>query len=76
MKKRSQIKWLEKLMKAELRAVREAVDKVAIQNASNDAKQNEWRQSMKDREARYMTRSELWVIAIAVAGILLAIYFK
>lgn len=76
MKKRSQIKWLEKLMKAELRAVREAVDKVAIQNASNDAKQNEWRQSMKDRESRYMTRNELWAVAVAVVGILLAIYFK
>ena len=63
-------------MKAELRAVRQAVDKVAIQNASNDAKQNEWRQSMKDREAKYMTRAELWIIAVAVAGILLAIYFK
>lgn len=63
-------------MKAELKAVRSAVDKVAIQNAANDEKQNEWRQSMKDREARYITRAELWAMVVAVAGIMLAIYFK
>lgn len=76
MKKRTEIRWLEKLMNAELRAVREAVEKVAIQNAANDAKQNEWRATMKDREGKFVTRAELWAVALAVLTVLIAIYFK
>ncbi len=76
MKHRSEIKWLEKLMNAKFRAAKEAVEKVATQNAANDAKQNEWRQAMKDREGKYMTRAEFWVGMIAVVGLLVAVYFK
>lgn len=83
----NQVKWLKKYVDAELKAVREAVnkvestnkeavDKVEANNTHYRETQNEWRQQIKDREAAYITRREVWAVVLLLVTIIIAIYFK
>lgn len=71
---------LEKLMNAELKAIREAVNRVEVTNsraidkveATNQdyrATQNEWRGQIKDQTGMFVTRRELWAAVIAILGL-------
>jgi len=61
---------------ADIRSVREAVDKVEATNTQKFASQNEWRQSFKDQQSAYVTRREFWGGILAVILALLALYFR
>lgn len=83
----NQIQWLRLYQEAEIRAVREAVNKVEATNmqavdkveATNRQKfeaQNEWRQQSKDQTSAFLTRREFWGGILAVAVALVVLYFK
>jgi hypothetical protein len=58
---------------AELRAVREAVDKVEKTNNLKFESQNEWRGESRDRAATYVTKKELWGWIFAIIGVVISI---
>lgn len=81
---KNQTDWIEKLYNAELTSVRRKIE--ALRQADKDASdklektttakfesQNEWRAQMKDQTGTFMTRREIWGIAVAVITILLTI---
>lgn len=72
----NQIKWLKKYTDAELKSVREAVDKVETTNTAKFEAQNEWRQQMKDQTSTYVTRRELWAAVLAITALLISVFFK
>lgn len=83
----NQILWLKTYVDAENNAIRRAVDKVEITNKeavdkveNNNANyretQNEWRGQIKDQSTNFITRREIWIGAIAIISILIALYFK
>lgn len=63
----------DKALNAALASAKEAVS-VAENNAEKWRNQaNEWRGAMSDREKNFITRREVWIGLVAVAGIVLAI---
>jgi hypothetical protein len=58
---------------AELKAVRQAVEKVEIKTVEDKASSNEFRGQLKDQAASFVTRRELWSAVVAIIGIVLAI---
>jgi hypothetical protein len=72
----NQIGWLKLHQESEIRAVREAVDKVEATNTQKFASQNEWRQTFKDQQSAYVTRREFWGGILAVILALVALYFR
>lgn len=69
----NQVKWVRKYFAAELKAVREAVNKVESTNTQKFEAQNEWRGQMKDQTANFVTRRELWAAALAIVGIVIGV---
>jgi hypothetical protein len=74
----NQIEWVKNFFDAEIRSVRDAVDKVEKTGSDYRATQNEWRAQMKDRESNFVTRRELWGAVVAIIGIVIGLlsYFK
>lgn len=74
----NQVEWVKKYFAAELKAVRQAVQKVETKTKEDKASSNEFRGQLKDQAATFVTRRELWGAVIAVIGIVLAImnYYK
>lgn len=72
----NQVSWLKSYMDAEIRAVREAVNKVEATNIQKFESQNEWRGQFKDQTSTFLTRREFWGGVLAIAIALLALYFK
>jgi hypothetical protein len=66
----NQVRWLKMYTDAEMRAVREAVDKVETTNTAKFEAQNEWRSQFKDQTTRFVTKAELWAAALAIISIL------
>jgi hypothetical protein len=63
----------DKAINIALAAAKEAVG-VAEKNAEKWRDQaNEWRGAMSDREKKFITRGEVWMAAVAVAGVIIAI---
>lgn len=58
---------------AELRSVRQAVDKVEKTNNLKFESQNEWRGESRDRAATYVTKKELWAWIVAIVGFVISI---
>lgn len=69
----NQIQWVKKFFDAEVKSIREAVDKVETTYASYRESQNEWRSQMKDQTARFITRRELLGAVVAIIGIMTSI---
>lgn len=69
----NQVHWLEKVTNAEIKAIRQAVEKVETTNAAKFEQQNEWRGTIKDNQAANVTRRELWAAVIAIIAIVLGI---
>lgn len=67
------IEWLEKLVNAELKAVRQAVEKVEIKDVEDQAKANEFRGTLKDQAGNFVTRRELWAAVGMIIAIVLGI---
>jgi len=85
--KQKESDWLKIYVDAELRAVREAVNKVETTSAQAVSKseennrlkfeaQNEWRQQFKDQQSGFVTKREFWAGILAVVLALLAVYFR
>lgn len=85
----NQIRWLKDYTDAEIRSVRQAVDKVAETSSmaiskvettykSDKANANEFRGQLKDQASSFVTRRELWGAVVAIIGIVIGImsYFK
>ena len=83
----NQIAWLKELQAAEIRAVRQAVDKVEATNMTavakvektNDQKfeaQNEWRAQFKDQMITFLSRKEFWAVVITVIVAVAISYLK
>jgi len=83
----NQIAWLKELQAAEIRAVRQAVDKVETTNMTavakvektNDQKfeaQNEWRAQFKDQMITFLSRKEFWAVVITVIVAVAISYLK
>lgn len=62
----NQIEWLKRYTDAEIKSVREAVDKVETTNTAKFEAQNEWRGQMKDQTSEFVTRRELWTITLPI----------
>lgn len=63
----------DKAINIALAAAKEAVQ-VAEANAEKWRNQsNEWRGAMNDREKKFITRGEVWIAAVAVTGIVIAV---
>lgn len=63
----------DKAINIALAAAKEAVG-VAEKNAEKWRDQaNEWRGAMNDREKKFITRGEVWMGAVAVAGLVIAV---
>lgn len=69
----NQVRWVKKYFTAEVKSIREAVDKVETTYASYRESQNEWRSQMKDQTARFITRRELLGAVVAIIGIMTSI---
>jgi preprotein translocase subunit SecE len=69
----NQVDWLKKYFDAEVKSIREAVDKVEATNKAKFEAQNEWRQQFKDQTGTFVTRRELIITAIAVIGFVITI---
>lgn len=69
----NQIKWVKKFFDAEVKSIRDAVDKVETTYASYRESQNEWISQMKDQTARFITRRELLGAVVAIIGIMTSI---
>jgi hypothetical protein len=80
----NQNKWLLRLMNAEIKSIRQAVDKVETTNESAVSKlektssdyrasQNEWRGQIKDQTNTFVTRRELWGAVVAIIAIVTSI---
>jgi len=69
----NQIKWMKDYTDAEIRAIREAVDKVDKTNNAKFEAQNEWRAQMKDQTANFVTRRELTGAVVTVITLLVAV---
>lgn len=68
----------DKALNAALASAKEAVT-IAETNAEKWRNQaNEWRGAMSDREKNFVTRREVWLAVVAIAGFVLAIlqFFK
>lgn len=68
----------DKALNAALASAKEAVS-IAEANAEKWRNQaNEWRGAMSDREKNFVTRREVWLAVVAIAGFVLAIlqFFK
>lgn len=74
----NQIRWVKTYFAAELKAVRQAVQKVETKTKEDKASSNEFRGQLKDQASSFVTRRELWGAVIAIIGIVLAImnYYK
>lgn len=68
----NQIKWLKKYTDAEIKSVREAVDKVEKTNQAKFDSQNEFRAQLKDQAANFVTRRELWGAVITAVTLIIA----
>lgn len=68
-----QIVWLEKLVAAELKAVRQAVEKVEIKDVQDQQKANEFRGTLKDQAGNFVTRRELWAAVGTIIAVVLGI---
>jgi hypothetical protein len=79
-----QIEWLKIYTDSRFESVNKAVDKVAITNENAITKvettysdyrmqQNEWRGQIKDANATFVTRSELWAGLIATISITISV---
>jgi hypothetical protein len=75
----------EKLREADNEATKIALAaaKEAVQIAENNAEKwrqsaNEWRGAMNDKDKNFITRREIWIAMVAIAGIVVALmgYFK
>lgn len=62
--------WLRLYFETEIRAIRQAVDKVEITNTNYRADANEWRGQSKDRENKYVTRGEIWTVFGGLVGMI------
>jgi len=80
----NQLQWLEKVsleritaerrvMEAELKAVRQAVEKVEIKTVEDKASANEFRGQLKDQSVTFVTKRELWLAVTAIIGIVFSI---
>jgi len=69
----NQIKWMKAYTDAEIKSIREAVDKVEATNKAKFEAQNEWRQQFKDQTGTFVTRRELLIAVIAVIGFIITI---
>lgn len=67
----NQTMWLKQYLDAEIRAVREAVDKVDKTNTAYRETQNEWRSQLKDQAGTFVTKSELWVALVGLGGLII-----
>jgi hypothetical protein len=72
----NQVQWLKAYSEAEIKSVREAVNKVEATNNQKFEAQNEWRSQFKDQTGTFLTRREFWGGVLAIAIALVAIYFK
>jgi|GEM_PF-2385170 len=83
----NQINWLKEHQAAEIRAVREAVNKVEATNMAavrevkdtNTQKfeaQNEWRAQFKDQMVSFLSRKEFWAVVITVIVAIILNYLK
>lgn len=70
---KEQIKWVKRYFDAELRAVRQAVDKVDKTTIAKFDSVNEFRGQLKDQTATFVTRRELWGAVIATIAIAISI---
>lgn len=52
--------WLRLYIEAEVKSIREAVDKVEKITLTRFENVNEWREQSKDRESKFVTRTEIW----------------
>lgn len=68
----NQIKWEGMLREAEVKAIRQAVEKVEINYAQYREQQNNWRAAIKDQSISFVTRRELWGAVVTIITILLA----
>lgn len=62
----NQMAWQRLYVEAEIKAIREAVEKVEVTNTNYRADANEWRGQSKDRESKYATRTEVWTAFVGV----------
>lgn len=78
----NQIQWLEKVMNAEIKADRDARGKALASMEKRLDGMNEFRTTLKDQAATFITRGQLWAAIITVITIGIAItalminYFK
>jgi hypothetical protein len=68
----NQIQWLKLYQEAEVRAVREAVNKVETTNNQKFEAQNEWRSQFKDQTSTFVTRRELWGAVLAILALVIS----
>jgi hypothetical protein len=69
----NQIEWIKKYFDAEVKSIREAVDKVEATNRAKFEAQNEWRQQFKDQTSTFLTRREMIIVTLAIIGFLITI---
>ena len=73
-----EVKWLVRHFGAELRAVRDAVNKVEANYATYREQQNEWRGQIRDQSANFASKQEITALnrfMYMMAGALLVIQF-
>lgn len=69
----NQLQWLEKVMNAEIKADRRAVDKALQSMEKRLDGMNEFRTTLKDQAGTFITRGQLWAAVITVVTITIAI---
>lgn len=69
----NQMAWQRLYFEAEIRSMREAVDKVDKTTTAKFEAQNEWRAQSKDREGMFVTRNEIWTAFVFIVGMMFMI---
>jgi len=60
----NQIGWTRSLLATEVNAIQVAVNKEAVTNSDRAAVANEFRGQLKDQAREFVTRRELWIMAL------------
>lgn len=69
----NQVKWLEKVMNAEIKGDREARDKALASMEKRLDGMNEFRTTLKDQAGTFITRGQLWAAVITIITMCIAI---
>ena len=65
--------WSEKLIDAHIENIKDNVTKANEANEKRFENVNEFRNTLRDQQGTFLTRNELWLFVVAIAGIVFGI---